>query len=242
MEEQAVSNNLLKEKLGKVENELNIEKSNFKCLEAKYNELKKVNKKPNETDKQQKTVNTNKNMTVANNTKNNVGNSNLKTMESHQQNVMSSYININSDVTTHENQDKIVKNTNKVETPIPHQNYESKTAVYMHKKTASNTLNQHIELANDSNARQVENTSNLHSRKNPLFERQSRIIIGTKTQSDSKFKAVERTDLIWLHVSKFKPQLSSMELESYLKLNLDSEDIIVKKLTRNSEKALFSSF
>ena len=63
-----------------------------------------------------------------------------------------------------------------------------------------------------------------------------------KTQSDSKFKAVEQNDLIWLHVSKFKPQLSSMELESYLKLNLDSEDIIVKKFTRNYEKALFSSF
>ncbi|KAJ8951996.1 hypothetical protein NQ314_007614 [Rhamnusium bicolor] len=39
-----------------------------------------------------------------------------------------------------------------------------------------------------------------------------------------------------------RPQLSAGEHEDYLKLNLNIEDIVVKKLTRNPEEAVFSSF
>lgn len=101
-----------------------------------------------------------------------------------------------------------------------------------------NTLSKIIELGNCPGSQQNGKNSSDHS----LQRSRPKIVIGTKTGSEDKFKVFEQNKMLWLHVSKFKPQLSSEELENYLKTNLKTDDIIVEKLTRNPKEAVFSSF
>lgn len=214
VEEQTMNNNLLKEKLEKLENDLKIEKFNFKSLETKYNELliKKDNKKQSDTDNPQKTVNTNKNISAADGKKGlgNVGTSNLKTLESEQQKTMCSYININNDITNHENQAKTDNLTKNDETNMINQKDEFKLVTYKNKK--------------------------------PVKKHPKNICYGTGTSSDgeSGFCGIEKK--LWLYVYRIPRHVTEQNITNYIskKPSFKNLKVEAKELpTRENQNKVF---
>lgn len=145
VEEQTVTNNLLREKINYLEKELESEKSKGKSTEDKYNELlKKEDKKHSVSDKHQKNVNLNKNINIAEAAKKgsqNTVNPNMKTMATQQQQIMNSYININSDISGQENEEESKQCTGNSDNKVNNKNYEFKTVTYKQKRQKNGNRN-----------------------------------------------------------------------------------------------------